>query len=51
MVNNTLNFQSLKCVIFQTKYTEETINENDLDKKRTILNKWKLGDHFFTKKF
>ena len=47
MVNNTLSFQSLKCVISQIKYIEEIISENDLNKKRKILNKWKLIDHLF----
>ena len=41
-VNNTLSFQSLKCVISQIKYIEETISNNDLNKKRKISNKWKL---------
>ena len=39
-VNNTLSFQSLKCV-------EETISNNDLNKKRKISNKLKLIDHLF----
>ena len=46
-VNNTLSFQSLKCVISQIKYIEETISNNDLNKKRKISNKWKLIDHLF----
>ena len=46
-VNNTLSFQNLNCVISQIKYIEETINENDLNKKRKISNKWKLIDHLF----
>ena len=29
-VNNTLSFQSLKCVISQIKYIEETMSENDV---------------------
>ena len=33
-VNNTLSFQNLKRVISQIKYIEETISENDLDKKK-----------------
>ena len=33
-VNNTLSFQQLKCGISQIKYIEETISENDLNKKR-----------------
>ena len=37
-VNNSLSFQSLKCVISQIKYMEETINNNDLNKKRKISN-------------
>ena len=41
-VNNTLSLQSLKCTIFQMKYIEETIRENDLNKKRKISNNWKL---------
>ena len=41
-VNNTLSFQSLKCAISQIKYIEQTISENDLNKKRKISNKWKL---------
>ena len=32
-VNNTLSFQRLKCVISQIKYIEETISNNDLNKK------------------
>ena len=32
-VNNCLSLQSLKCVISRTKYIEETINNNDLNKK------------------
>ena len=32
-VNNTLSFQNLKYVISQIKYIEETISENDLNKK------------------
>ena len=46
-VNNTLSFQNLKCVISQIKYIEETISNNDLNKKRKISNKWKLIDHLF----
>ena len=46
-VNNTLSFQSLKCVISQIKYIEETISNNDLNKKRKISNIWKLIDHLF----
>ena len=46
-VNNTISFQDLKCVFSQIKYTEETISENDLNKKRKISNKWKLIDHLF----
>ena len=46
-VNNSLSLQSLKCVISQIKYIEETISNNDLNKKRKISNKWKLIDHFF----
>ena len=37
-VNNTLSFQNLKCVIFQIKYIEEKISENDLNKKKDF--KW-----------
>ena len=33
-VNNTLRFQNLKCVISQKKNIEETISENDLNKKK-----------------
>ena len=44
-VNNSLSLQSLKCVISQTKYIEETISNNDLNKKRKISNKWKLIDN------
>ena len=29
-VNNTLSFQSLKCVISQIKYIEETMSKNDV---------------------
>ena len=47
MVNNTLSFHCLKCVISQIKYIEVTISENDLNKKRKILNKSKLIDHLF----
>ena len=39
-VENTLSFQSLKCVISQIKHIEETISNNDL-KKIKISNKWK----------
>ena len=46
-VNNTLSFQNLKCVISQLKYIEEIISEDDLNKKRKILNKWKLIYHLF----
>ena len=45
-VNNTLSLQSLKCVISQMQYIEETISNNDL-KKRNISDKWKLIDHLF----
>ena len=33
MVSNTTCSQSLKCVISQIKYIEETISKNDLNKK------------------
>ena len=33
-VNNNLSFQSLKCAISQIKYIEQTISENDLNKKK-----------------
>ena len=46
-VNNSLSFRGLKCVISQIKYIEETISNNDLNKKRKISNKWKLVDHLF----
>ena len=46
-VNNTLSFQSPKCAISQIKYIEETVSENDLNKKRKISNKRKLIDHLF----
>ena len=46
-VNNTLSFHSLKCVISQIKYIEETIGNNYLNKKRKISNKWILIDHLF----
>ena len=46
-VNNSLSFQSLKCVVSQIKYIEETISNHDLNKKRKISNKWKLIDHLF----
>ena len=46
-VNHALSFQSLKCVISQINYIEETISENDPNKKRKLLNKWKLIDHLF----
>ena len=46
-VNNSLSLQILKCVISQIKYIEETISNNDLNKKRKISNKWKLIDHLF----
>ena len=45
--NNTLSFQSLKYGISRIKYIEQTISENDLNKKRKILNKWKLIDNIF----
>ena len=35
-VNNTLSFQNLKCVVSHIKYIEETISENDLNKKEKI---------------
>ena len=35
-VNNNLSFQNLKCIISQIKYIEETISNNDLNKKRKI---------------
>ena len=38
-LNNSLSLQSLKCVIYQIKYIEETISSNDLIKKRKISNK------------
>ena len=38
-VNNGLSLQSLKCVIYQIKYIEETISNNDLIKKRKVSNK------------
>ena len=41
-VNKSLSFQSLKCVISQIKYIEETISNNNLNS-----NKWKLIDHIF----
>ena len=44
-VNNTLSFQNLKCAISQIKYIEETISNNDFNRKRKISNKWKLIDH------
>ena len=43
--NKSLSFQSLKCVISHIKYIEETISNNDLNKKNS--NKWKLIDHLF----
>ena len=46
-VNNSLSLQSLKCVISQIKYIEETISNNDLNKKRKFSNKWKLIDYLF----
>ena len=46
-VNNTLSFQIQNCVISQIKYIKETITKNDLNKKRKILNKWKLINHLF----
>ena len=46
-VNNTLSSQNLKCAISQIKYIEQTIGENDLNKKRKIPNKWKLIDNLF----
>ena len=36
-VNNNLSFQSLKCIITQIKYIEETISNNDLNKKKKNL--------------
>ena len=35
-VNNTFSFQSLKCAIPQIKYIEQTISENDLNKKENF---------------
>ena len=49
-VHNTLNSQSVICVISQIKYIEEKISENDLNKKGKILNKWKLIDRFSSHK-
>ena len=46
-LENTLSFQSLKCAISQIKHVEETISNNDLNKKIKISNKWKLIDHLF----
>ena len=46
-VNNTLSFQTLRYVISQIKYIEETISNNDLNKKRKFSNKWKLIDYLF----
>ena len=46
-VDNTLSFQSLKCVISQIKYMQETGSKKDLNKKRKILNQWKLIDNLF----
>ena len=43
-VNNTLSIQIQKCAISQIKYIEETISENDLNKKRKISNRWKVID-------
>ena len=34
MVSNTTCSQSLKCVISQIKYIEETISNDDLNKKK-----------------
>ena len=42
MVNNTLRFQRLKCVIFQIKHIEQKKSENDLKKVKKKSNKWKL---------
>ena len=38
-VSNTLSFQSLKRLISQIKYLEETTIENDLNKKWKVLSK------------
>ena len=46
-VNNSISFQSLTCATSQIKYIEETISNNDLNKKGKISNKWKLIDHLF----
>ena len=46
-VNNSLSFQSLKCVISQIKYIGETISNNDLNKNRKNSRKGKLIDHLF----
>ena len=35
-VNNSPSLQSLKCVISQLNYIEETISNNDLNKKKKI---------------
>ena len=35
-VNNSLSFQSLKCVTSQIKYIEEAISNNDLNKKKNF---------------
>ena len=42
-VNNSLSFQSLKCVISQAKYIEETISNNDLDKKIKNFTKMEIN--------
>ena len=50
-VNNNLNFQSLKRVIAGTECIEETISNEDINKKRTNSNKSKLiGKLFLTRK-
>ena len=46
-VNNIPSFQRLKYIISQTKYIEETIGVNDINKERKKLNKWKLIYHLF----
>ena len=42
-VNKSLSFQSLKCVISQTKYIEETISNNDLNKKIKNFTKMEIN--------
>ena len=42
-VNNTISFQILECVISQINSVEETISENDLNKKKKGFKSMKIN--------